>query len=99
MATVLQSSSAGPSNSKTPQTFEFTKRKRFADLLITELAEAIVLVLSSECKVLFCGTAVTELLGWRDEDLVDGDLIGLINGEYNIISYLSFIEKLGCRGR
>jgi PAS domain-containing protein len=49
--------------------------------LITELAEAIILVLSSECKVLFCGTAVTELLGWRDEDLIDGDLIELINGE------------------
>lgn len=75
------SSSAGASSSKNSSTFEFTKRKRFADLLITELAEAIVLVLSSDCKVLFCGTAVTELLGWRDEDLVDGDLIELINGE------------------
>jgi hypothetical protein len=71
-------SSAGPPNQKN---FEFTKRKKYADLLITELAEAIILVLSLNCKVLFCGTAVTELLGWRDEDLVDGDLIELIDGE------------------
>jgi len=71
--------SAGPS--KHPLVFEFTKRKKYADLLITELTEGIVLVLSSDCKVLYCGTAVTELLGWRDEDLIDGDLIKLINGE------------------
>lgn len=79
--TAAQSSSAGLSSSKNSNTFEFTKRKRFADLLITELAEAIVLVLSTDCKVLFCGTAVTELLGWRDEDLVDGNLVELINGK------------------
>jgi hypothetical protein len=77
-----QLSLAGPSTHKNQNTFEFAKRKKYADLLITELAEAILLVLSSECKVLFCGNAVTELLGWRDEDLVDGDLIELINGQW-----------------
>lgn len=80
MYTSVSSSSAGPSSQKNQKSFEFTKRKKFADLLITELAEAIILVLSLECRVWFCGTAVTELLGWRDEDLVDGDLIELING-------------------
>lgn len=74
------SSSSAP-NQKNQPTFEFTKRKRFADLLITELVGTINLVLSSDCKILFCGAAVTDLLGWRDEDLVDGDLIELINGE------------------
>lgn len=56
------------------------KRKRWADLLISELSEAIILVLSASCKVLFCGHAVQELLGWKDEELVDGDLIELMNG-------------------
>jgi hypothetical protein len=77
----LQSSIAGLSNAKNQHAFEFTKRKKFADLLITELAEAIILVLSPHCKIWFCGTAVTELLGWRDEELIDGDLMELINGE------------------
>src|ERR1700679_2499233 len=38
--------------------WEFTRRKRWADLLMTELSEAIVLVLSSRRKVLFCNPAV-----------------------------------------
>ena len=65
---------------KQPPAFEFMKRKRWADLLISELSEAIILVLSASCKVLFCGHAVQELLGWKDEELVDGDLIELMNG-------------------
>lgn len=60
-------------------TYEFTKRKRWADLLVTELTDVIIFVLSPTCKVLYCGTAVTELLGWRDVDLVDYDLVDLIS--------------------
>ncbi|KAH9928189.1 uncharacterized protein B0H18DRAFT_1001723 [Fomitopsis serialis] len=61
------------------QGFEFTRRKRWADLLVTELREAIVLVLSPTCKVWYCGAAVEELLGWKDEELVDGDIADLMN--------------------
>ena len=60
--------------------FEFTKRKRWADLLVTELNDTIIFVLSEACQVWYCGNAVTELLGWRDDELVDGDLIDLMNG-------------------
>lgn len=60
-------------------TFEFTKRKRWADLLVTELTETILLILSAECHILYCGAAVNELLGWRDDELIDGDLAELIN--------------------
>ena len=60
--------------------FEFTKRKRWADLLVTELNDSVILVLSEACQVWYCGNAVTELLGWRDDELVDGDLIDLMNG-------------------
>ncbi|KAL7283657.1 hypothetical protein ACG7TL_003093 [Trametes sanguinea] len=60
--------------------FEFTKRKRWADLLITEVSDTLILVLSEACQVWYCGNAVTELLGWRDDELVDGDLIDLMNG-------------------
>ena len=67
--------------------WEFTRRKRWADLLMTELSEAIVLVLSSRRKVLFCNPAVREILGWQDEDLIDSDFKDLVNGLYPTRSY------------
>jgi PAS domain-containing protein len=63
-------------------TFEFTKRKRWADLLITELTEAIILILSTQCQILYCNVAVKELLGWRDEDLIDTEFLDLVNGTW-----------------
>lgn len=91
----LNAAASTSSNSSTPPsaaaerpqlTFEFTKRKRWADLLITELADAIILILSPSLKILFCGTAVTEILGWSDHELIDSDLIDLIPRKYTIIS-------------
>lgn len=60
--------------------FEFTKRKRWADLLVTELSDSIILILSASCQVWYCGSAVTDLLGWREDELVDNDLVDLMNG-------------------
>ena len=71
------------------QPWEFTRRKRWADLLVTELSEAIVLVLSSRRKVLFCNPAVREILGWQDEELIDRDFKDLVNGLYATRSYWS----------
>ena len=66
--------------SSEPTTFEFTKRKRWADLLITELTEVIVLILSTKCQILYCSAAIKELLGWRDEELIDIEFLNLVNG-------------------
>lgn len=62
--------------------FEFTKKKRWADLLITELTEVIILILSTQCQILYCSTAVRELLGWRDEELIDTEFLDLVNGAW-----------------
>ncbi|KAG1891459.1 white collar 2 type of transcription factor [Suillus subluteus] len=87
-----------PSTSNSmPSTFEFTKRKRWADLLIHELSEAIIFVLSNECKVLFCSRAVSELLGWRDTELIDKDLVDLVNGEDKHAFRASFEQSLRMR--
>src|ERR1700733_2511167 len=82
MSTVPSESSLAPSAQKPVPTFEFTKRKRWAELLITELPDAIAFVLSPTCKILFCGTAVKEILGWNDDELIDVDLLDLMNGTY-----------------
>ena len=80
MTEVSGSSSVPLSPTKEIPVFEFTKRKRWADLLVTELNDTIILVLSEACQVWYCGNAVTELLGWRDEELVDSDLVDFMNG-------------------
>jgi PAS domain-containing protein len=69
-----------PSSFLSLSPFEFTKKKRWADLIITELTEVIVLILSTQCQILYCSAAVKELLGWRDEDLIDTEFLELVNG-------------------
>lgn len=74
-----------PTTSKAPAAavaitpaFEFTRRKRWADLLINELSEGIILALNTSGKVLFCSHSSFELLGWRDDELVDHDIAELM---------------------
>ena len=69
-------------SSKPPaQSFEFTKRKRWSETLFSELSETLVFVLSPTCKVLYCGSAIVELLGWKEDHLVDADLAAFIEGK------------------
>lgn len=77
-----------PPSSKTKEVFEFTKRKRWADLLIAELTEAIILVLSQDGTVSYCGNAVYDLLGWRDEEVVDKKFTEIMNGEFRLLDSL-----------
>jgi PAS domain-containing protein len=81
--------SSGPSQSsqKQPQRniFEFTKRRQWADLLVTELSGAINFVLSPHGKVWYCAPAIHELLGWREEELVDKDITDFFNGKVSLL--------------
>ncbi|KAJ7286325.1 white collar 2 type of transcription factor, partial [Mycena rebaudengoi] len=67
--------------SSTIPSFEFGKRKRWADLVITELVDVLPLVLSPLGKVLYCGNGLKGLLGWNEEDLIDYDFADLLNAE------------------
>ncbi|TRM59280.1 blue light receptor [Schizophyllum amplum] len=88
----LQKSTSGPGAA---QLFEFTKRKRWADLLITELADAIILVLAvPNPKILYCGAAVEELLGWRDADVIDLDLTELMNQDDQHVFQTAFHDSI-----
>ncbi|EGN95626.1 hypothetical protein SERLA73DRAFT_186737 [Serpula lacrymans var. lacrymans S7.3] len=91
------SSAAGPSYQRSQPAFDFTKRKRWADILINELSEAIILVLSSSRVILFCGTGVTELLGWRDIELIDHDLADFIHADDQHAFRNNFDESLRMR--
>jgi len=65
-------------------TYEFTKRKRWTDLLITDLVDSVLFILSPSCIVLYVATAVNELPGWRDVDLIDLDSVRLINRTWRL---------------
>jgi PAS domain-containing protein len=62
------------------QVFEFTRRKRWADILISEVPDSILLILNPRRTVLYCGPAVVELLGWQPENMVDHDFLSFVNG-------------------
>ncbi|CAE7057176.1 unnamed protein product [Rhizoctonia solani] len=57
--------------SKPPGVFEFTKRKKWADILISELSGSILLVLNNTDNVLWASPASLELLGWRDDEIIE----------------------------
>ena len=77
-AAAAATGTATAAGAQSTTTFDFTKRKRWADLLLHELSEAIVLVLSADCRIWFCNRAVSELLGWKDAELIDSDFAGLL---------------------
>ncbi|KAH9945825.1 uncharacterized protein BXZ73DRAFT_37082 [Epithele typhae] len=87
-------SSQPPGLAKEIPIFEFTKRKRWADLLVTELNDTIILVLSETGEVWYCGNAVTELLGWRDDELVDTELLDLVNADDRDNFRAAFTESI-----
>ncbi|KAF9482824.1 GATA-domain-containing protein [Pholiota conissans] len=60
-------------------TYEFSKRKRWGDLLLSELVDDVAFILSPKYKILYCGPAVTELLGWRNVDLTDLEFTNLVD--------------------
>jgi PAS domain S-box-containing protein len=70
--------------------FDFTKRKRWADLLISELTEAIMLILSQTGQVWYCGPAVKELLGWKDEEVIDTNISDIMNRMSHASTYPSY---------
>ncbi|KAJ6618877.1 hypothetical protein B0H10DRAFT_2028341 [Mycena sp. CBHHK59/15] len=67
--------------STTAPSFEFGKRKRWADLVVTELVDVLLLVLSPQGKVMYCGTGLKGLLGWKDSDIIDFDFADLLNAD------------------
>ncbi|KAF7295539.1 hypothetical protein MIND_01093900 [Mycena indigotica] len=61
--------------------FEFGKRKRWADLVITELVDVLLLVLSRHANILYCGNGLKNTLGWNDTDILDQNFTDFIHEE------------------
>ncbi|CAE6412474.1 unnamed protein product [Rhizoctonia solani] len=55
--------------SKPTGVFEFTKRKKWADILISELSGSALLVLNNADNILWASPAILELIGWREDEI------------------------------
>lgn len=72
--------------------FEFTRRKKWADLLITELSGTLIMVLSITGEVLYCGAAAVELLGWKEEEVIDTELASWMH-EDDVAPFLAHFDS------
>ncbi|KAJ7074077.1 white collar 2 type of transcription factor [Mycena amicta] len=74
--------------------FEFGKRKRWADLAITELVDVLLLVLSPQSKILYSGNGLKNTLGWSETDILDCNFQDLIHEEDRMKFASVFEESL-----
>ncbi|KIO34820.1 hypothetical protein M407DRAFT_16768 [Tulasnella calospora MUT 4182] len=54
---------------KHTKAFDFTQRKRWADILVNELSGAVLFVLSGAANIVFVGEAARELLNWSETNV------------------------------
>ncbi|KAH8117038.1 hypothetical protein DFH11DRAFT_1146438 [Phellopilus nigrolimitatus] len=73
-----------------PQIFEFTKRKKWADILVAELPESVLFILDSGGRIQYAGAGANEILGWNAEELAERDVVDLVNDD----DKKSFRERL-----
>ncbi|KAG8766498.1 blue light receptor, partial [Ceratobasidium sp. 428] len=77
-------------SSKPPPVFEFTKRKKWADILISELSGSLLLVLNPAAHVLWASPAIAEQLGWREDELLEHHIRDILHDD----DALPFAEHL-----
>src|ERR1700742_1137727 len=82
----LTAGSAQPTSITSKPVFEFTKRKKWDDLLLSELHLTILFILSlssqqSSSKILFTGynSALSDVLGYNDTELLDSSFGDIMN--------------------
>ncbi|KAG9127843.1 blue light receptor [Ceratobasidium sp. 392] len=71
LAALTPSHTSHTVSSKPPPVFEFTKRKKWADILISELSGSLLLVLNPSAHILWASPAIAEQLGWREDELLE----------------------------
>ncbi|CAG8722610.1 14364_t:CDS:2, partial [Acaulospora colombiana] len=65
--------------SKSQAIFEFTKRKRWADTLISELVNVAILVFSQTGTVIHCDAAINAVTGYPEEQVAGRNFSELLH--------------------
>jgi len=71
--------------------FEFTRRKRWADTLVSEAPDLAIFILSKTGTIWYTGPAVVHLLGWKVGELIDKNMAHILNDD----DLADFREDLG----
>lgn len=74
------SSSAAAPQIKRSSRFDFTKKRRWGDLVTADMVEDVGFIVNVALAVLWCGPAVYDVLGWRETDLLDSEVTEYMNG-------------------
>ncbi|EJD02231.1 uncharacterized protein FOMMEDRAFT_29301 [Fomitiporia mediterranea MF3/22] len=96
---------AAPHSQRQAQTFEFTKRKKWTDILVSELPDTVLLILDTDKEIQYVGPNTTDLLGWQVEELVDTDVLDIVNDDdkrhfnNHLQNSLSSRQDLSCHAR
>ncbi|KZT53481.1 hypothetical protein CALCODRAFT_511401 [Calocera cornea HHB12733] len=70
-----------PSAPATAHIYDFTKRKGWSGLLLSQLSGTIQFVFSPRGNVVFVSGCVREYLGWEAEEVVERNLVHLLHGD------------------
>ncbi|CCA71461.1 related to white collar photoreceptors-like protein-Laccaria bicolor [Serendipita indica DSM 11827] len=70
--------------------FEFTKRKRWADLLVSELVNVAILVLSQTGTIIHCDAAVHTVTGYAEDQVLGKNFADLLHQEDTLAFFKAF---------
>lgn len=73
---------AAPQN--TQKIFDFTKRRRWTDVLLSSLPGAALLVLDKYGSIEYAGPGTRAVLGWEIEEVVERNVLEFVNGQSQI---------------
>ena len=86
-----QSSQQGQKGS---QIFEFTKRKKWSNILLSEQPDTLIVILDYHSRVQYVGPGMREVLGWEVEELIETNFLDLVNGAY--LLFFSILLRICC---
>ena len=85
-------SANGANANANPTTFEFTRRKKWQDILLSELPDTVLFVLDVHRVIQYANPGATEALGWDVEEMVDKDVLDFVNSASPIT--LLFLQNI-----
>ena len=73
-------------STKPQAVFEFTKRKRWADALVSELVNVAVLVFSPTGVIIHADAAVHAVTGYSEDQLIGKNFSDILHGPFGLSS-------------
>lgn len=81
-------------NNNNATTFEFTRRKKWTDILFSELPDTVLFVLDFTRVIQYANPGASEALGWDVEEMVDMDVLKFINSEFKFAPFRQGLRHL-----